>query len=214
MKKISVIIADDHKLLRESLVILLQRENNIEVIGEAENGRDALEKTIKLKPDIVILDISLPLLNGLEVAAQLKGMPETKVIILTMHKNEDYIAKAYRAGVAAYLLKENALEELLYAINVVTNGGIYISDKIAATVISGFIQNFNSTGQPKEILSPREKEVLQMLAEGYPNKDIAEKLNVSLKTVETHRANIMRKMDFHNITDLILYAVRNNIIVP
>lgn len=216
MKKIRVLVADDHKILRESLVILLQQKENIEVVSEAADGHEAMNQALRLRPDIVILDISLPRLNGLEVAANLKNQgPGIKVIILTMHKNEEFVRRAYEAGVVAYLLKENALDELLRAIEVVAGGGVYISDKIAPTIISGFLGNARSDRvNPKEPVSLREREVLQLLAEGHTNKEIADVLSLSLKTVETHRANIMRKLSFRSITDLVLYAVRNHIIEP
>lgn len=216
MKKIRVLIADDHKILRESLVILLQQKENIEIVGEAANGHEALAAALRFQPDVVILDITLPRLNGLEVAERLKTqLPLSKIIILTMHKNEEFIGKAYQAGVAAYLLKENALEELWHAIDVVTRGGVYISEQVASTVITGFLDSFNGVrNSSKEMISAREREILQLLAEGYSNKEIADALNLSLKTVETHRANIMRKLDFRSIADLVLYAVRNHIIQP
>jgi DNA-binding NarL/FixJ family response regulator len=214
MDKTRILIADDHKILRESLVAYLAQKDTLEVVGEASNGHEALREAVRLLPDVVILDISLPLLNGLDVAAQLKyKAPGIKVIILTMHKSEDFIRKAFQAGVAAYLLKENALEELLQAIEVAAQGGIYISNKISSIVISGFLASQNGTKQDEtERVSTREREILQLLAEGYSNKEIADSLNLSLKTIETHRFNLMRKLDLHSIADLVLYAVRNHII--
>lgn len=217
MEKIRLLIADDHKILRESLVSYLKQRDNIEVVSEASDGHEALDEIMRLKPDVVILDISLPRLNGLEVALHLQNQaPGIKVIILTMHKNEDFLRRAYQAGVKAYLLKENALEELVQAIDKVMAGGVYISDKVAQTVISGFIGR-SSTGQPAcstEAVSLREREILQLLAEGHSNKEIADMLVLSMRTVETHRANIMKKLGFRNIADLVLYAVRHQIIVP
>jgi len=212
---IKVFLADDHKILRESLVILLQQENNIEVIGEAADGHGAIEEILRLKPDIAILDISLPQLNGLEVAARLKKeAPEIKIIILTMHKNEDFVARAYQLEVNGYVLKDNALEELLKSIRIVQAGGIYLSSDITSTVVAGFVANFNQKGRKAGLISSREREIVQLLAEGNSNKDIAQLLNLSSKTVETHRSNIMHKLGFKNITDLVLYAVRNHIIEP
>jgi DNA-binding NarL/FixJ family response regulator len=212
---IKVFLADDHKILRESLVILLQQEKDIIVIGEAANGHDALEDIIRLRPDIAILDISLPQLNGLEVAARLrKETPEIKIIILTMHKNEDFVARAYQLEVNGYVLKENALEELLKSIRVVQAGGTYLSSDITSTVIAGFVANFSQKKGKSELISSREREIVQLLAEGNSNKEIAHMLNLSLKTVETHRSNIMHKLSLKNVTDLVLYAVRNHIIEP
>jgi DNA-binding NarL/FixJ family response regulator len=214
---IKVFLADDHKILRESLIILLQQESDIEVIGEADDGHKAYQDILRLKPDIAILDISLPKLNGLEVAARLKkDDPAIKIIILTMHKNEDFVARAYQLEVNGYVLKENALEELLKSIRIVQAGGIYLSSDITSTVVAGFVANYSHReGKRKnELISSREREILQLLAEGNSNKDIAQLLNLSLKTVETHRSNIMHKLGLKSITDLVLYAVRNHIIEP
>lgn len=212
---IKVFLADDHKILRESLIILLRQEKDIEVIGEAANGHDAFEEITRLQPDIAILDISLPQLNGLEVAARLKReSPEVKIIILTMHKNEDFVARAYQLEVNGYVLKDNALEELLKSIHVVQAGGTYISSDITSTVIAGFVANFDQKKKKAELISSREREIVQLLAEGNSNKEIARLLNLSLKTVETHRSNIMHKLSLKSITDLVLYAVRNHIIEP
>ncbi|KLU64458.1 MULTISPECIES: response regulator transcription factor [Desulfosporosinus] len=212
--KIKVFLADDHKILRESLLILLQQENDIEIIGEAPDGQEALHGILRLKPDIAILDISLPRLNGLEVAERIKrDCPEIKVIILTMHKNEEFVARAYQSQVSGYVLKDNALEELLKAIRIVQSGGIYLSTDITSTVVAGFVKNFNlKKGEPDELVSSREREIIQLLAEGNSNKEIATMLNLSLKTVETHRSNIMHKLEFKSLADLVLYAVRNHII--
>ena len=212
---IKVFLADDHKILRESLIFLLRQESDIEVIGEAADGHQASEEILRLKPDIAILDISLPHLNGLEVAARLKKENSAiKIIILTMHKNEDFIARAYQLKVNGYVLKDNALEELLKSIRIVQAGGIYLSSYITSTVVAGFVANFNQKGGKTELISSREREIVQLLAEGNSNKDIAQLLNLSLKTVETHRSNIMHKLSLKNITDLVLYAVRNHIIEP
>jgi len=212
---IKVFLADDHKILRESLIFLLQQERDIEVIGEAADGHRAIEEILRLKPDIAILDISLPKLNGLDVAARLKKEdPAIKIIILTMHKNEEFVARAYQLKVNGYVLKDNALEELLKSIRVVQAGGIYLSSYITSTVVAGFVANFNQKGGKTELISSREREIVQLLAEGNSNKDIAQLLNLSLKTVETHRSNIMHKLGLKSITDLVLYAVRNHIIEP
>lgn len=212
--KIRVFLADDHKILRESLVILLQQENDIEIIGEASDGQQAFQEIMRLKPDIAILDISMPQLNGLEVAARIKrDSPEIKVIILTMHKNEESVARAYQADVCGYVIKDNAFEELLKAIRIVQAGGIYLSTDITSTVVAGFVKNYNLETTKVDVTS-REREIIQLLAEGNSNKEIAQMLNLSMKTVETHRSNIMHKLGFKSITDLVLYAVRNHIIEP
>lgn len=216
MKKIKVFLADDHKILRESLVILLSQKGDIEVIGEASDGQEAYKKICELKPDIAVLDISIPHLNGLDLAARLNNdLPEVKVMMLTMHKNEEFITRALCAGVKGYVLKDNALEELIEGIETVYNGKVFLSADVTHFVVEGFINNSkeNRTMQ-EETISSREREILQLLAESKSNKDISQALNLSVKTVETHRANIMRKLGLRNITDLVLYAVRNHIIEP
>jgi len=216
MNKIKVFIADDHKILRESLIILLSRDESIEVIGEAADGQEAFGKIGTLRPDVAVLDISLPGLNGLDLAAKLQQeIPEVKIVILTMHKSEDFVNRALFAGVKGYVLKENALEELIQSIRTVHEGGMFLSNTITELVVNSYMKE-SQTGihDTAKSMSTREREILQLLAEGYNNKDISEKLNLSVKTVETHRANIMRKMGFKNITELVLYAVRNHMVQP
>lgn len=214
MNRIRVFLADDHKILRESLVILLSQKENIEVVGAAGDGLEAYRKILELKPDIAVLDISIPYLNGLDLAEKLKvEMPEVKVVILTMHKSGEFVSKALCAGVRGYVLKDNALEELIECIELVSERKIYLSQDITGIVVDGFVnKNRENAEQGENAVSPREREVLQLLAEGKSNKDISDLLNLSIKTVETHRSNIMRKLGFHNITDLVLYAVRSHLI--
>ena len=214
MNRIRVFLADDHKILRESLVILLSQKENIEVVGAAGDGLEAYRKILELKPDIAVLDISIPYLNGLDLAEKLKvEMPEVKVVILTMHKSGEFVSKALCAGVRGYVLKDNALEELIECIELVSERKIYLSQDITGIVVDGFVsKNRENAELGESTVSPREKEILQLLAEGKSNKDISDLLNLSIKTVETHRSNIMRKLGFHNITDLVLYAVRNHLI--
>jgi DNA-binding NarL/FixJ family response regulator len=216
MNKIKVFIADDHKILRESLIILLSRDENIEVIGEAADGQEAFTKISSLRPDVAVLDISLPGLNGLDLAAKMQQeIPEVKVVILTMHKSEDFVARALFAGVKGYVLKENALEELIQSIRKVYDGGMFLSNTITELVVDSYMKESQAgVHDAAKTMSTREREILQLLAEGYNNKDVSEKLNLSIKTVETHRANIMRKMGFKNITELVLYAVRNHMVQP
>ena len=212
--KTRVLIADDHKILRQSLFILLQQEGDIDVVGEAGTGSEALEAVQRLKPDVAILDISLPQLSGLDVAAHMRQVaPDVRVIILTMHKGEEFVARAFRERVQGYVLKDNALEELLRAIRVVRSGDTYVSPDIAGHVVAGFVENYGQ-GRERDILSPREREIVELLASGQNNREIADLLSLSLKTVETHRANIMRKLGLRGMRDLVLYAVRNRIIEP
>lgn len=215
MKKINVFIADDHQILRESLVILLSQDPDIQVGGQAADGQEAFNKIRALKPDVAVLDISLPHLNGIDLAAKLRQeLPEVRTVILTMHKSEDFVTRALAAGVRGYVVKENALEELIHCIKSVAAGKVYLSDTITELVVNSLVQDTASQGPGAEQLSTREREILQLLAEGASNKEISQWLSLSVKTVETHRANIMRKMGFRNITDLVLFAVRNHIIEP
>lgn len=214
MGKTTVYLVDDHKILRESLIFLLQQEASLEVVGEASDGHDAYREMLRIKPDIAILDISIPQLNGLDLAVKLKqNLPGIRIIMLTMHKSEEFVARAYSIGVNGYLLKDNALEELLKCIRCVVDGRTYLSEDLFHTVIDGFVNHHNKggTGLPEGITS-REREIVQLLAESFNNREIADKLNLSVKTVETHRANIMKKMGFRSIADLVLYAVRNHLI--
>ena len=214
MSKIRVFLADDHKILRESLVILLSQKENIDVVGAAGDGQEAYRKILELKPDIAVLDISIPHLNGLDLAEKLKAeLPEVKVVILTMHKSGEFVSKALCAGVRGYVLKDNALEELIECIELVSERKIYLSQDITGIVVDGFVNNNRENPESGEgAISSREREILQLLAEGKSNKDVSDLLSLSIKTVETHRSNIMRKLNFHNITDLVLYAVRNHLI--
>ncbi|HML37556.1 MAG TPA: response regulator transcription factor [Bacillota bacterium] len=207
--KIKIYLADDHKILRESLRILLGQEADIEVVGEAEDGLSVEEGLRKAAADILILDISMPRRSGLDVAKNMvKEHPGLKIIFLTMHKSEEILAEAFESGAKGYVLKENALEELVKAIHAVRDGKVYVSSELSPTLLHGFLSNERRGSD----LSVREREVLKLLAEGYSNKEISDMLVISVKTVETHRANIMRKNNFKNITELVLYAARNHII--
>ena len=210
MKTRRIFLADDHKILRESLKHYLRQETTVDVVGVAANGLDAYNEIMHLKPEVAILDISMPQLNGLDLCRKLKlEMPDLKVIILTMHKSEEMLYKALSSGVNGYVLKDNALEDLIEAIKTVVAGKIFISADLLQVVVGGFVNNLKEN---HEQLSVREREILQMLAEGRSNKEIAEALHLSVKTVETHRANIMKKLGLRNIADLVLYAVRNHMI--
>lgn len=207
--KIKIYLADDHKILRESLIMLLGQEGDIEVVGEAQDGI-AVENEVQEKVvDVLILDVSMPKRSGLDVAKNLiRQLPSLKIIFLTMHKSEEILAEAFESGAKGYVLKENAFEELIKAIHTVIEGDVYVSTVLAPTLLHGFLLN-ERRGKD---LSVREREILKLLAEGYSNKEISDMLMISIKTVETHRANIMRKNDFKNITELVLYAARNHLI--
>lgn len=209
MNEIKIFLADDHKILRESLELLLSQEDDFIVSGQAENGMD-LENILRDQvPDVLLMDISMPKRDGFDTARALKKLyPELKIIFLTMHKSEEMLSEAFRSGCSGYVLKENAFEELAAAIRKVMTGEMYVSGALTPMMLSGFLSSEKESCE----LSGREREILKLLAEGYSNKEIAEMLAISVKTVETHRANIMRKHRFKNITELVLYAVRNHII--
>lgn len=210
-EKIRIFMADDHKILRESLLMLLEQEEEFEIIGQATDGIELVKKIMEIngQTDIVLLDISMPKQSGFEAAREIKATyKDIKFIFLTMHKSEEMVSEAFESGASGYVLKENAFEELAEAIRQVHGGKTYISSVIAPMLLNGFLENVKQSSS----LSGREREVLKLLAEGYNNKEIADFLSISVKTVETHRANIMRKHNFKNITELVLYAVRNHII--
>lgn len=206
--KIKIFLADDHKILRESLIMLLGQESDIEVVGEAQDGIAAEEEVMKKDVDVLILDISMPKRSGTDVAKNLRQLPDLKIIFLTMHKSEEILAEAFMNGAKGYVLKENAFEELIKAIHSVMENKIYVSSLLAPTLLHGFLEN----EKKENALSIREREVLKLIAEGYSNKEISNMLMISIKTVETHRASIMRKNNFKNITELVLYAARNHLI--
>ena len=210
-EKIRIFLADDHKMLRESLIMLLSQEEDFEITGQAADGIQLCRSIydIRGETDIVLMDISMPRKGGFEAAKEiLFEFKNIRVIFLTMHKNEEMVAEAFNTGASGYVLKENAFEELVQAIRTVMNGKIYISSVLSPMLLSGFLENERQSRE----LSGREREILKLLAEGYSNREIADFLSISVKTVETHRANIMRKHNFKNVTELVLYAVRNHII--
>lgn len=210
-EKIRIFLADDHKMLRESLIMLLSQEEDFEITGQAADGIQLCRSIydIRGETDIVLMDISMPRKGGFEAAKEiLSAFKNIRVIFLTMHKNEEMVAEAFNTGASGYVLKENAFEELVQAIRTVMNGKIYISSVLSPMLLSGFLENERQSRE----LSGREREILKLLAEGYSNREIADFLSISVKTVETHRANIMRKHNFKNVTELVLYAVRNHII--
>ena len=210
--KIRIFLVDDHKILRESLELLLSQEEDFKVIGQADNGMNLEDRFLEDAPDVLLMDISMPQRDGFDTARAVKKVfPDLKILFLTMHKSEEMLAKAFHSGCSGYILKENAFEELTGAIRKTMSGGIYVSDELVPLMVSGFL---SSEKEERGDLSGREREILKLLAEGYSNKEIAEMLVISVKTVETHRANIMKKHNFKNVTELVLYAVRNHIIEP
>ncbi len=216
MNKIKVLLAEDHTIVRKGIRSLLDAEPDIEVVGEASDGREAVEKVEKLAPDVVLMDITMPQLNGLEATRQIKKLfPEIKVLGLTMYTNEEYIFQLLQAGASGYLVKQSAPAELVSAIQAVYRGDSFLSPLISKTLIDEYLKHSGNTGHQEDSydkLTIREREVLQLLTEGHSNRDIAETLHISLKTVGVHRVNIMEKLNIHNTTELVKYALRKGII--
>jgi two-component system, NarL family, response regulator NreC len=215
VKKLRIVLADDHTVVRSGLRALLEHHQNFEVVGEAENGRDAVSLSASLRPDIVVMDVGMPLLNGIEAtAALLKQSPSTGVIVLSMYSDESYVMRALKAGARGYLLKDSAAPDLLSAIDAVSHGRSFFSPSIRELLAEDYVRVLRQKGQVDsyELLSPREREILQLLAEGKTNKEVAATLFISPYTVETHRGNILEKLGLHSAAELILYAVRKGII--
>ncbi len=216
MSKIRVLLVDDHAIVRQGLRALLDSHENIEVVGEAENGRVAFEKTEQTVPDVVVLDITMPNLNGIEATRQIKKLnPKIKVIVLTVHDNEEYVYQTLQAGASGYLLKESAVSDLVSAINAVKKGDIFLSPSISKIVVKDYIRH--TEGESGEfdslsILTNREREVLQLIAEGHTNKEVARLLKLSVKTVDVHRAHIKEKLYIHDTAGLIKYSIRKGLI--
>ena len=214
MEKIRILLADDHTILRDGIRSLLEDEADMSVVGEAEDGHSAVKMACELKPDVALMDIAMPLLNGLEATRQIRRYcPAVKVLILSMHENEEYIRQALASGAVGYILKDAAARDLLGAIRSVHRGEVVLSPAITRLIIEDYLRwgDLNPT-EAEDSLSPREREVLQLIAEGYTNKQIAEILTVSIKTVQSHRGSIMSKLDLHDRSELVKYAIRKKII--
>jgi len=209
MDKISVLIADDHRLVRDGLKTIIDSSNDIHVVGEASNGLEVLKKVEELQPNVVLLDISMPKLNGMEAARRIrKEHPETKILILTMHEEEEYSLKMVRIGVSGYLLKDSTALEVMEAIRSVYSGKAFFSPQVAKVIAESYREAVAGKEDPYERLNDREREVLQLITEGHTNKKIAELLFISPKTVDNHRTNLMRKLDIHSTADLVRWATK------
>jgi DNA-binding NarL/FixJ family response regulator len=214
-KKIKIVLAEDHTILREGLRALLASDPKFEIIGEAEDGCEAVRCVEKLGPDLILMDLSMPRMSGMEAIREIKKrLPETKVIALTVHKTEEYLHTTLEAGADGYVLKDASYNELVIAIKNVMRGKPYLSPGVSEKVIEGYVEGKGTfkPHSPWETLSQREREVLKLIADGYKNKEIAEDLCISLKTVEKHRESLMKKLNLHNAAALTIYAMEKGLV--
>ena len=215
MKPIRVLLADDHTLVRAGVRGLLQSLAGIEVVGEAEDGHEAVRLVEELHPDVVLLDIGMPGLNGLDAASRLAGPDRhARVLILSMHSSEEYVLRALRAGCAGYLLKRSAVSELEVAVRAVARGDTYLSPAVSKQVVDDYVDRTGGSPDPLDALTPRQREILQLVAEGYTSKEIAERFGLSFKTVEAHRAQIMERLHLDDLPALVRFAVRVGLVSP
>jgi len=218
MAPFRILLADDHEVVRAGLRALLEEQSGWEVVAEAADGRDAVEKASKLKPDVVVIDIAMPSLNGLEAVRQIvKAVPNTKVLVLTMYDSDPLIQQVLQAGARGYLLKSDAGRDLVSAIDALRRNKTFFTPKVSQMVLEGYLDKSpkekEAEDEPESLrLTSRQREIVQLLAEGKSSKEVAAVLGLSVKTAETHRANIMRKLDCHSVTELVRYAIRNHII--
>jgi two-component system response regulator NreC len=215
MRKTRVLLADDHQLMRSGVRLMLEREPDITVVGEASDGREAVALAKTLKPEVVVMDIGMPNLNGIEAALQMTQLdPELAVVMLSMHSDESYVLRASKAGARGYLLKDSAEVDLIKAVHVVAGGKSFFSPAVSKVLLDDYVRKLSRSGTEDayDLLTPREREILQLIAEGKSNKDVANLLNLSVYTVESHRSNLMEKLNLKGVPELILYAVRKGII--
>jgi DNA-binding NarL/FixJ family response regulator len=215
MKQIRVLLADDHNLIRAGLRRVVESQPEFTVAGEAQDGRQAVAMAESFKPDVVVMDIGMPSLNGIEAARQIRAaQPDTQIVMLSMHSDEGYVLRALKAGAKAYLLKDSAEADLARAIRAAAEGKSFFSPAVGKVLLEDYMRKLQRTGKEDsyELLSPREREILQLVAEGKSSKEVANLLDLSVYTVETHRARVMQKLNLRGIPELILYAVRKGII--
>ncbi len=216
MGKRRILLAEDHAILREGLRSLLSAQTDIEIVGEAEDGQQAIQQANALQPDIAIVDLSMPRMNGTDAIRAIKRRnPEIRVIVLTVHKAEEYVRASLSAGASGYVLKEDTQRELLAAIDTVANDNTYLSPHVCGKVVSGYLGQSTtplSSSVRQDTLTDRERAVIKLVAEGYKNREIAEYLSVSVKTIEKHRSNLMKKLDIHNASALTAYAIENGLL--
>lgn len=212
---IRVLVADDHGIVRKGVRFLLAQEPDIVIVGEAENGREAVRMATQLRPDVVLMDIAMPLLNGIDAAGQIvRALPQTGVILLSMYSDEEYLLRALAAGARGYLLKDSAEPDLIRAVHRVARGETFFSPEIAQLMMEDYVRRMQQEGKQDtwDLLTEREREVLQLLAEGKSNKETAALLHLSIHTVDSHRTNLMQKLDLHSTAEIVIYAMRKRII--
>ena len=207
MKKLRIFLADDHGVVREGLKRLLELEPDLEVVGEASNGRDAVNHAMLLRPDVIIMDISMPELSGAQASMRLKqSCPDTKVLVLTVHEDKSFLHELLEAGASGYVLKRTATDELINAVRAVASGAVYLDTHVAGNVVQSFVRPRRKDRGPGPDLSDRETRVLRLIAEGYSNKEIAAQLDLSVKTIETYKTRSMEKLDLHSRVEIVRYA--------
>ncbi|MGR3309479.1 MAG: response regulator [Candidatus Brocadiales bacterium] len=217
MAKIRVLLVEDHTIVRQGLCMLLNAHDDFEVVGEAKDGIEAIEKTTEQRPDIVVMDITLPGLNGIEATRQIKSQfPEIKVVVLTMHNDKDYIRKVFQAGATCYLSKESADAEFISTLLSAYHNKAYLCPKISKLILENSIHQsrFKKATESLDLLTVREKIILQLIAEGHSSKEVANRLSISVNTINNHRSNIMKKLNIHDATGLTRYAVKKGLIKP
>jgi two-component system, NarL family, response regulator NreC len=215
MKKTRILLADDHQLMRSGLRVLIEQQPDLTVVGEAADGREAVALAKSLRPDVAVMDITMPNLNGIEAAHQItQNHPEIAIIVLSMHPDESYVLRALKSGAKGYLLKDSAESDLIQAVRAVARGKSFFSPAVSKVLLDDYVRKLKRSGAEDayDLLTPREREILQLVAEGKSNKDVANLLNLSVYTVETHRSNIMQKLHLKGVPELTLYAVRKGII--
>jgi DNA-binding NarL/FixJ family response regulator len=214
-KPYRIVIAEDHRILREGLRSLLSSNPDLEVVGEADNGRDAIRCVDELRPDLILMDLSMPKMNGLDAIAEVKNRrPDIKLLVLTVHKAEEYVFESLKAGADGYLLKDATHEELMLAVGNILDGKRYISPGISGKLIEQYLEGkrLSKSDLPLEIITRRERQILKLIGEGHKNKEIADYLCISVKTVEKHRANLMKKLDLHSASALTAFAMEKGLI--
>jgi len=215
--KYAVVIVEDHQLFRDGLKSMLNKRDDITIVGEAEDGIKAIKLIRKLKPDLVLLDLSMPKMGGISVMKDVKReLPDTRILLLTIHESDQYVLEAFEAGADGYCIKDSSRQELMVAIDSILQGKTYISPGISDQVMEGFLTNKKILKEKTnwDTITQREREVLKLLAEGYSNKEIGDLLHISVKTVEKHRANLIGKLDLHNVAQLTAYAIKKGLVDP